>query len=202
MFTGIIQETGTIQSVTVHDNGISCTIETKPDFLSSVELGESISVNGVCSTVTELSINSFCVDYLPETCNKTSFSDSCKDMVVNLEKSLTLSTKLSGHMVSGHIDETCQIMAIHETHPFWEFEFKYNQKNAAYLIEKGSVCLDGISLTVNKLTQSTFSCFIIPHTIEATNLKHKQKDDWINIEYDMIGKYILRKEQVKNDRDD
>lgn len=192
MFTGLIQDLGKIEKISALDNGARWVISCPEAFLSDCNLGDSICVNGVCSTITEQQKDYFTVDYLPETLRKTTFKSLNIGDTLNLEQSLTLSTKLGGHIVSGHIDETCKVLDIRKGDPFWEIDIEINPKNAQNLVEKGSIAIDGISLTVGGLNSQEFSCFIIPHTIEHTNLQYKTPGDHVNIEYDMLGKYVLR----------
>ncbi len=196
MFTGLIQCLGSLDHVRPLDNGAQWTITATESFLSDCQLGDSIAINGVCSTVTAIDGATFTVDYLPETLAKTTFKELKPGASLNLEQSLTLSTKLGGHIVSGHIDETCKILDIRKGDPFWEIDIQINPNNAANLVPKGSIAMDGISLTVGNLTPETFSCFIIPHTIEHTNLQYKAAGDTLNIEYDMLGKYVLRQQDL------
>ncbi len=191
MFTGLIQELGTIKTISPLNEGAKWEISVSEKFVKDCELGDSICINGVCSTVTSIADHTLSFDYLPETLKRTTFNTLKAGSLINLEKSLTPTSKMGGHFVTGHIDETVRIGSLIEGDPFWEISCEFKSENRKFLVEKGSVCLDGISLTVGNLNNSSFTCYLIPHTISHTNLKQKKVGDLLNIEYDMLGKYVL-----------
>ena len=195
MFTGIIQEVGYIKSIRPLEDGIT-TIIACSHMLEGIEIGESITVNGVCSTVTAFTEDGFQCDYMAETLSKTTFSELEKGMKVNLEKSLTPSSKLGGHFVTGHIDTVGRISKFEIKEPWGEIEISFSSDFAQYLIPKGSIAIDGISLTVVDVTDCTFTCHLIPHTLDETILHVKSKGDKVNLEFDMIGKYLYRFHQL------
>ena len=195
MFTGIVKQIGKVITCSSLNGGLDVTISCDTT-LFKMDIGDSICVNGVCSTVIDYNDQSFQVQYLEETLNKTSFSTLSVGAFVNLEPSLTLATKLSGHFVQGHVDATGVLTLIENNDPWGVIKIEFNQKFAALLIEKGSVSIDGISLTVVNVTETTFQCYIIPHTFQETILQYKSVGDKVNLEFDMIGKYIGRFKQL------
>ena len=191
MFSGIIQSVGTIEKINHLEERAEMVIRTDPEF-GAFELGESIAVNGVCLTVREFSKEGFTVDLGTETLNRTSFIDAKSRTPVNLERSLTPNQKISGHFVSGHIDQTGTVVD-HETKTGEVvFRFEHPPELSPFIIEKGSIAVDGISLTVFSCLDNKFSVSIIPYTLSHTNLKERKIGDRVNIECDMIGKYVFR----------
>ncbi len=189
MFTGIVQGLGTVKSVKKMAEGSVLAIA--PDFvLEDPEEGESIAVNGVCLTATTISGDFFTADVSPETLSRSTLGELGPGNRVNLERALRLSDRLGGHIVSGHIDCTGQVLERKELRQFTLFRFRIDAKYDRYLIEKGSVTIDGISLTVNSCTSGEFSVAIIPHTLSITTLGFRKVGDWVNIEVDVIGKYV------------
>ena len=193
MFTGIIQSTGQIIKKTPKGiTGAEMTIKTVPQIMSQLEIGDSISVSGVCSTITQISGQQFNVDYLEETLKKTTLGLSQENDIVNIELCATLQTKLGGHLVSGHVDEIGKITSFKKENEWGIIEVQYTKDNAPYLIPKGSITIDGISLTVVDIKPNTFTCHLIPHTIEHTTLANKTETMMVNLEYDQVGKYLHR----------
>ena len=182
MFTGIVEEVGTVQSL-----GNGCLTIRASRVLTDVQLGDSIAVNGVCLTVTHFDGGSFQADVMPETVRRTSLAELKPGSPVNLERALTLGTRLGGHIVSGHIDGVGKILSLVVEKNAILMKISADGAILRYIVEKGSVALDGISLTVAAVTGSDFTVSLIPHTRQATNLSHKQVDSLINIENDLIG---------------
>ena len=197
MFTGIVSQCGQIKSIKTLDQGIEVCIAADTQALNC-ERGDSIAVDGVCSTVVRFDAHEFNVQYLPATLSKSTFDCLAIDQYVNLESSLTLQTKLSGHVVSGHVDGVGKLVDIQQSDPWGKVVVSFDSDLAAYFVYKGSVCLDGISLTVAEITNNHLTCYIIPHTFKETNLQYKSIGDGINIECDMLGKYVLRAMSLKN----
>lgn len=191
MFTGIIQELGQVQSVKALGKGKEVVVGAKT-VLPELKLGDSIALNGVCSTVVELAPASFKVQFLEETLKKTTFSSLRVRQILNLELSLTPSTRMGGHMVSGHVDDIGKLVKLEKKSPWGMIEIAFKPPFRPYLIPKGSITIDGISLTVVEVTASTFTCHIIPHTLAHTNLAEKRAGDFVNLEYDMVGKYLYQ----------
>lgn len=185
MFTGIIEEVGQVLGI---GNGRISVKAHK--VLQDVQLGDSIAVNGVCLTVTSFDKDSFQADVMPETIRRTSLSELKNGSPVNLERALTLQSRLGGHIVSGHIDGVGTIEALTEENNAVLMKISASADILRYIVEKGSVALDGISLTVAKVTKSDFTVSLIPHTRQVTNLGSKRQGSVINIENDVIGKYV------------
>jgi riboflavin synthase len=189
MFTGIIEETGTIKAIR-HGLGSSQLTIGAAMVLSDIKIGDSINTNGVCLTVTSFGHDYFIVDVMPETLRRTSFSALNSGSPVNLERALRLSDRLGGHLVSGHIDGTGKIIRRwDEDNAVW-FNISADPSVLRYIVEKGSVALDGISLTVATVDSRSFSVSVIPHTSEVTTILGKKSGDLLNIECDIIAKYI------------
>ena len=192
MFTGLIKEIGRIESITPLGNGREVMIGCSEAFSNDTEIGDSISINGVCSTVIEQTSIQFTVQFLEETLNKTSMNSIAINDKVNLEPCLTLQTKLGGHLVSGHVDDRGTIQSIKNDGQWAIMTISYDELFAPFLIPKGSIAIDGISLTIVDLSNTTFSCHLIPHTQENTNLHTKAEGDLVNLEFDQVGKYLYR----------
>lgn len=191
MFSGIIQSVGTIATVDIRDEKGRLTVGTPGDF-GGFQLGESIAVNGVCLTVVSFSGNSFVVDMSTETLNRTSFKQARVNSKVNLERSLTLNQKISGHFVMGHVDQVGTVVEIVRRSGETLFRFEHPRELQPHIIEKGSMAVDGISLTVFECRDNRFTVSIIPYTLEHTNLRTREIGDKVNLECDMIGKYVYR----------
>lgn len=189
MFTGIIEEIGYIKSVTKGAKSFSMLI-TADVVASGLAPGDSVNTNGVCLTVTGLSPDSFTVDVMPETMRKTNLGDLKTGSPVNLERALMLSSRIGGHLVSGHIDGTGVIRQIKkEDNAVW-ITITAGSEILHYIIVKGSVTLDGISLTVVHVNGQNFDVSLIPHTMAVTTLRDKKPGDTLNVECDMVAKYI------------
>lgn len=185
MFTGIIEEVGTVKALR---HGSLELVATK--ILEDVHLGDSIAVNGVCLTVTSFSKHSFCVDVMPETFRRTSLGALNIGSHVNLERAMAANGRFGGHIVAGHVDATGTILEHKkEGNAVW-ITVETPSHLLRYIIEKGSITIDGISLTVAIVTDHSFSVSVIPHTGEETTLLSKKLGDTVNLECDMIGKYV------------
>lgn len=189
MFTGIIEEIGTIKAMKQQKNSMELTISTK-HLLSDVKLGDSIAVNGICLTVTSYTDTTFCVDVMHETLKRTSLSLLSCGSSVNLERAMSMQSRFGGHIVSGHIDGTGTITHIETDGIATLYTIKAPSQITRYIVEKGSIAIDGISLTVVSVTEEAFSISVLPHTKEHTILHIKRKGDLVNLEVDLIGKYI------------
>ena len=196
MFTGIIQATGTITRLEINEQharlGICASALTPAD----LPLGASIAVNGICLTVTDWSDNDFAVDVMPETMKRTNLGHLQKGSLVNLEPALALNGKLDGHIVAGHVDTTAELVIRNENENSIELEFAVPHKYAPFIVEKGSIAIDGISLTVTMAQNDHFGVSLIPYTIQNTTLAHYQVHDKVNIEVDMIGRYAVKQIQA------
>ncbi len=190
MFTGIIEEVGTVQGVKPLPGGRELKI--KAGFASEVKVDQSISINGVCHTVTACDEHSFSVQSVDETLRKTSIGDLEEGMPVNLERSLRPDQLLDGHLVQGHVDGTGTIADIQKEGTDYLFTIEYPEEFAELIVGRGSICVDGISLTVAREEGTRFTVAIIPYTYEHTNLNALAKGDRLNLEFDIIGKYVVR----------
>lgn len=200
MFTGIIEEIGTVQAVQ-HSGDNSFIKISAEKILSDVHDGDSIAVNGVCLTVTDFSSNIFRADVMNETLNRSSLGSLRNGSPVNLERAMSANGRFGGHIVSGHIDGTGVISDIKKDGIAIWYTISTNPEIMRYIIEKGSIAIDGISLTVAKVTDNNFSVSIIPHTAQQTILSYKKTGDIVNLENDIVGKYIekfTRQEKNKN----
>ncbi len=189
MFTGIIETMGSVVAARPAAAGSRMTIRADMD-LASTKIGDSIAVNGACLTAVELSGSVFAVDISPETLTKSTLGDTKPGTRVNLERAMRLSDRLDGHLVSGHIDGQGKITYIRDLGSILVIGFAVEEALARYMIKKGSVAVDGISLTINKCDNHGFEVTIIPHTWKITSLGIKKAGDFINIETDIIGKYV------------
>ena len=192
MFTGIIQAVGRIAQIEAGEEDIRLRIETGKLPLSEVKLGDSIATSGVCLTVTELPGDGFWADVSPETLSPTSLGTKDVGDSVNLETSLTLQTALGGHLVSGHVDGVGQVERIVEDARFWRVTIGAPENLARYIAMKGSICVDGTSLTVNQVEGASFELTIIPQTWEETVFSEYQVGSPVNLEVDVIARYLER----------
>ena len=199
MFTGIVQAIGTIKSIEILSDE-SRRISVKCSNLgSNFSIGESISVNGVCLTVESQDLDVLTFTAVKETILKTNFNELEVDSQVNLERAATLSTFLGGHLVTGHVDKTLKILDVQVSKNWTVIEIEFDNDDRKYLIPKGSITINGVSLTVSDLQSKSFKINLIPQTLSETNLKDLKVDDFVNIEFDLIGKYVLNKVLEQND---
>lgn len=191
MFTGIIEELGRISSIETGANGARLTVSAKTVTAGSRE-GDSISVNGVCLTALNISSGSFAADVSPETLDRTTLGSLQAGSPVNLERAVTPATRLGGHIVQGHVDATGTFISAENQGDFWTVRIGFPPEMSKYLVYKGSVAVEGISLTVAKLDKAFFEMAIIPKTWDLTNLSALQPGDRVNLEADVIAKYVER----------
>ncbi len=189
MFTGLVEEIGVISSIQNINNALYINV-TANKIIKGLKIGDSIAINGACQTVIDLKGNEFKVYASNETVNVTNFLSYKKGSFVNLERPLKLDARLDGHIVSGHIDTTAKIYAIRQIAETREFEFEIDMKYKNQLVPKGSISVDGISLTIADVTDNKFKITVIPHTYNSTTMKYLKIGDIVNIETDIIGKYI------------
>tara|TARA_B100000767_G_scaffold275156_1_gene310747 strand:+ start:1307 stop:1894 length:588 start_codon:yes stop_codon:yes gene_type:complete len=189
MFTGIIEEVGIIRGILTNLDGLEVEIEASL-VLSDLKVNDSISCSGICLTVTKREIESFKVQLVQETLNKTNAKNWVPGYCINLERALLPTSRMGGHIVQGHIDTIVKIrdMTFNDKSSVWRFELKNDIKK--YIVKKGSICLDGISLTIADKTETDFSVALIPHTLEVTSWSNKKINDTINVEVDILGKYL------------
>lgn len=189
MFTGLIGELGSVRSLAGDDSGYKLEIAAKT-ILNDLKLGDSVAVNGACLTVVHITSNSFTADVMPETLRHTNLGKLHIGEKVNLERTLRLCDGLEGHLVSGHVEGTGHILHRQDEGNAVLFRIGCNGDLTRYIVKKGSVAVDGISLTVVEAEKNNFTVSIIPHTAAVTTLGFKREGDWVNIETDMIGRYI------------
>lgn len=194
MFTGIIEAIGEVQSI--HKEGSNIRLTIRAPFVEELKVDQSVAHNGVCLTVDAIELPYYTVVAVKETLDKTTLSSWKLGQEINLERGMKLSDRLDGHLVQGHVDSTATCIDIIRNEGSVDFTFKFSKQYASLMIEKGSICLDGISLTVFNVTKTTFTVTIIPYTLEHTNLKYINIGDALNVEFDVVGKYILRNQSL------
>ena len=190
MFTGIIESLGKITSVKADRGNIDFTIES--EISKELKIDQSVSHNGVCLTVTEKSDNTHTVTAVKETLDKSSLKNFLVDDLINLERAMKLGERLDGHLVQGHVDGIAKCINVSVNDGSWIYQFEFDIKDEMLLIEKGSICINGVSLTVFDIVKNTFKVTIIPYTYKNTSFKDLREGDIVNIEFDMIGKYLAR----------
>ena len=190
MFNGIIYKTGTIIKIIKSRKYSEVVIKTNLIFKKS-EVGSSLSCNGTCLTITKIQTNLISFYLSKETLQRTNFNSSKVGDVINVEKSLSYGNKISGHYVQGHIDTTATVSSIKIVDKTWNITFKILENFKKFLISKGSISINGVSLTISKIRKNTFQISIIPHTLKLTNLIKLKKNHLVNIEFDIFGKYLL-----------
>ena len=191
MFTGIIEETGKIEKIERSENGAIFILSAK-SIISDLKIGDSIAVNGACLTIVNMDKKSFMVELSPETLEKTNFMKITIGENVNLERPLRLNDRLGGHLVSGHIDGVGQLIGKRQEGNSIIMKFSVPSDFKKYLIPKGSIAIDGISMTAVDIHENQFTIAVIPHTLKVTSLGHKKIGDDVNLEFDLIAKYIER----------
>lgn len=195
MFTGIIEQIGEVVKITPTNGNID--IWVKSQFTNELKPDESVAHNGVCLTVVEVDNDTYKVTAVEETLNKTNLNLLQTGSKVNLERALKVGDRLDGHFVQGHVDCTGTCIDKKELDGSWLFSFSFPEKHAALLIEKGSICINGVSLTAFNVTETEFTVTIIPYTFEHTNFNKLIVGDMINLEFDVFGKYLLRSQKLQ-----
>lgn len=190
MFTGIIETLGVLQKVEKEKDNIHLIIQS--DITSELKIDQSVAHNGICLTVVSLSENQYTVTAIKETIDKTTIADWKKGDLINLERAMKLGSRLDGHIVQGHVDQTAVCKQIENANGSWYFTFEYDPLLSNITIEKGSITVNGTSLTVVNSKRNEFSVAIIPYTYENTNFKSFTLGTKVNLEFDVIGKYVKR----------
>lgn len=190
MFTGIIEAVGRVVAIKKEQTNVIFEIESP--ISSELKIDQSITHNGACLTVTQVEGNVHAVTAIAETLEKTNLGKLTVDSLVNLERCMQLNGRFDGHIVQGHVDQTATCIEVQDEEGSWRYTFQYSASNGNFTVEKGSVCINGVSLTVVDSKDDTFSVAIIPYTYEHTNFKTLQKGDTINLEFDIIGKYLQK----------
>lgn len=191
MFTGIVESVGYVREIKGVERSVSLKIAV-PDIFDDLKTGDSVAVDGVCLTAKVVNADDFVADVSPETLSRTTLGKLRTGDKVNMERALRLSDRLGGHIVSGHIDGTARLQAKAKEGESVKLSFALGRELLRYLIDKGSIAIDGISLTVNEVVDDGFSVNIIPHTAQNTTILDKKAGDEVNIEVDVIGKYVER----------
>ena len=189
MFTGIVEEIGIIKQIKQGKYSAILTISAR-DVLNGTKIGDSIAVNGICLTVTDLLPGAFMADVMHETLNRSTLTGLSVGKPVNLERAMQANGRFGGHIVAGHVDDIGKIVKVEKDDTAVWFTIQAKPELMRYIVEKGSVAVDGISLTVAKITETAFSVSAIPHTIKQTVLQEKKEGDLVNLEADIIGKYV------------
>lgn len=190
MFTGIIEAEGKIENIEKEGSNVHFTISSP--ISTELKIDQSVSHNGVCLTVTSLLENHYTVTAIEETLIRSNIGKLKLGSAVNLERAMLQHGRLDGHIVQGHVDDTAICVEVKEVEGSWYFTFQYDQKNAHLLVDKGSICVNGVSLTLVNPTENQFSVAIIPYTYEHTNFRNLKEGDIVNLEFDILGKYIAR----------
>ena len=191
MFTGIVEALGTVQSVVEDGGNLHLTIHSA--ISSDLKIDQSVAHNGVCLTVVSVDDNEHTVTAIHETMQLTNMGDLIPGSIVNLERCMRLSDRLDGHIVQGHVDTVSQCISIKEEDGSWRIKFQFDRKYASLILSKGSICVNGTSLTSIDPTDSTFEVAIIPYTYEHTTFKDLNVGDSVNLEFDIVGKYLERR---------
>ena len=197
MFTGIITAVGRITSASPFGDGMRLTIETPAGYLDDVAIGDSIAIQGACMTATQIQGNQFTLDISRESLNKTIGLDL--QAPVNLEKALRLSDRLGGHLVSGHVDGVGTVLNFEQLGECWKLDIRAPHALSKYIAPKGSIAVNGVSLTINSIEQDVFSMNLIPHTLENTTLQFLAAGSLVNLEVDQIARYVDRMAQWANE---
>ena len=190
MFNGIIYKTARITKISKSNNSSEVVLKTDYKFKKS-EIGTSLCCNGTCLTITRIQNTNITFYLSKETLKKTTFSSAKIGDFINIERSLNYGNKISGHYVQGHVDTTAIVSNIIISDKTWIISFKISKLHKKYLIEKGSISINGISLTISEITKNIFKISIIPHTLKLTNLIKLKKNSLVNVEFDIFGKYLL-----------
>lgn len=198
MFTGLVEELGSIRTVETREAGSRITVAAQV-VMSDISNGDSIAVNGVCLTALDVTTDSFAMDVSPETLNRTTLGGLTAGSPVNLERAVTPTTRLGGHMVQGHVDGRGTFISAEPEGDFWTVRIGFPPELGRYFVPKGSVAVEGISLTIAKLVKDHFDIAIIPKTWEMTNLSSLNPGDAVNLEADVIAKYVERMLTYRND---
>jgi riboflavin synthase len=190
MFTGIIETIGTIKSVSIE--GTNKVLGIEAPFARELKIDQSVAHNGVCLTVTEISGSTYFVTCIDETLKRSNLGALREGDVVNLERSIAAGARMDGHFVLGHVDQTATVLSMLDAGGSWLFGFQYDPEAGNITVEKGSVCVNGVSLTVIDSRRGYFSVAIIPYTFEHTNFKNLNTGAMVNVEFDILGKYVQK----------
>jgi len=190
MFTGIIETIGRVIELKKDQDNLHLIIES--DISNELKIDQSVAHNGVCLTVVAMADGTHTVTAVAETLNKSNLGKLKEGDFINLERCMQMNGRLDGHIVQGHVDQTGICTEVNDRSGSWEYSFRYDPSQGNVTVEKGSICVNGISLTVVNSIENSFSVAIIPYTYEHTNMQHIKKGDTVNLEFDIIGKYVAR----------
>jgi riboflavin synthase len=190
MFTGIIETIGKVVKIEKELDNLHITVESS--ITPELKIDQSVAHNGVCLTVVAIEGATYKVTAVKETLSKTNLSDLKTGSIVNLERCMMMNGRLDGHIVQGHVDQVGECLSVNEANGSWSYVFSYKADREHLIVEKGSICVNGISLTAFNVTDTSFEVAIIPYTFEHTNLHQVKKGDKVNLEFDIIGKYVAR----------
>jgi len=196
MFTGIIETLGVVKTLNREQDNLHITINSS--LANELKIDQSVSHNGICLTVVNIGDEEYTVTAIKETIEKTNIGDLKVNDIVNIERAMKLGDRLDGHIVQGHVDEIAKCIEAKETNGSWLFTFKYSNNSINLTIEKGSITVNGVSLTVVNSKKNEFSVAIIPYTFEHTNFNTFSKGSIVNLEFDVIGKYVSKLNTVRN----
>ena len=196
MFTGIIEDLGTIKNLKNEGENLHITVQTS--ITSELKIDQSVAHNGVCLTVVSIDADNYTVTAIKETLDKTNLGKLKTGDLVNIERAMKLGDRLDGHIVQGHVDQTAECISIIEENGSWIFTFRYDKSLNNITIEKGSITVNGVSLTVINSKINEFSVAIIPYTYEHTTFNKLKTSDTVNLEFDVIGKYVKRLNDLRN----
>jgi riboflavin synthase len=196
MFTGIIEDLGTVEHLETDGGNLHLTLKTS--ITSELKIDQSVAHNGVCLTVVEINGDNYVVTAIKETLDKSNLEELTKGDTVNIERAMKLGDRLDGHIVQGHIDQTAKCVSISEQNGSWLFTFEYDASQNNVTIEKGSITVNGVSLTVVNSQLNTFSVAIIPYTYDHTTFKNFKVGTVVNLEFDVIGKYVKRLNELRD----
>lgn len=196
MFTGIIETIGIVKKIVKENDNLHVTVQSK--ITNELKIDQSVAHNGICLTVVAIKDDTYTVTAINETIKKTNISQLHTGDSINLERAMKLGDRLDGHIVQGHVDQTGKCINIKEENGSWVFTFEYDEKLNNITIEKGSITIDGTSLTVINSKENEFSVAIIPYTFEHTNFKNYKTETVVNLEFDVIGKYVKRIQDLRS----
>jgi riboflavin synthase len=194
MFTGIIETTGVIRRIETQEENVHLWIESS--LTPELKIDQSLAHNGVCLTVVAIKGKQYCVTAVAETLHKTTLGAWREGKTINLERALRVGDRLDGHFVQGHVDAVAQCTGLKEAGGSWLFQFSFPEAFAALIVEKGSICIDGVSLTAFNVLRDSFTVTIIPYTFEHTSFGELMPDTGVNVEFDVLGKYLLRQQSL------
>ena len=189
MFTGIVEDNGVVLNLVANEGNLNITLSSK--LVSEFKIDQSVSHNGICLTVVEIKNNTYTVTAIGETISKTNISSWEVGEEINLERAMKIGARLDGHMIQGHIDQVGECTKANETNGSWEYVFKYDA-SLNITVEKGSIAVNGVSLTVVESDENSFSVAIIPYTYSHTNFKNFTVGSVVNLEFDILGKYLMK----------